>query len=327
MSQRILRIKNLSVEFRSYDQPVPAVTDFSMDVFAGETVGLVGESGCGKSTAALAIMGLLDPDNSRIKSGSIFLGDLDLTKLSRKELRKIRGRDIAMIFQEPMTSLNPVYTVGRQLTEGIILHQGLSKEKAAELAALMLKKVNIPSPQAMLRRYPFELSGGMRQRVMIAMALSCTPRLLIADEPTTALDVTVQAQILNLMNSLKESMKMAIILITHDLGVVAEMCKYVYVMYSGQIVETSGIDELLSNPLHPYTQGLLNSMPEKYSGREKLYCIPGTVPFPGSVIRGCRFAERCPYKTQNCLAEEPPLIRLDEHTSVRCFRYQGNERE
>ena len=230
---------------------------------------------------------------------------------------------MSMIFQEPMTSLNPVYTLGKQLTEGIILHQGISQKEAEAKAIDMMKKVEIPRPEQMLKSYPFELSGGMRQRIMIAMALSCNPKLLIADEPTTALDVTVQAQILDLMNALKDELDMAIILITHDLGVVAEMCKYVYVMYAGQIVETATIDDLLDHPLHPYTQGLLNSMPERWLGGERLYSIPGTVPPPGTKITGCKFADRCQYCTQLCRMAPPPLRRLDEHRSVRCLYCNG----
>ena len=321
MSEPVLKIRDLCVEFAGEKGPIRAVDGLSLDVFEGETVGIVGESGCGKSTTSLAIMRLLDPNNAKIAQGEITLCGRNLLELSDKQIRGVRGKDMAMIFQEPMTSLNPVYTIGKQLTEGIILHQGLSKAEAEKHAIEMLKKVNIPRPEQMLKNYPFELSGGMRQRIMIAMALSCNPHLLIADEPTTALDVTVQAQILDLMNELKSNLNMAIILITHDLGVVAEMCKYVYVMYAGQIVETAAIDELLQDPLHPYTQGLLQYMPERYIGGDKLYCIPGTVPMPGSIKKGCRFAERCPLKCEQCAKMDPPLVKIDEHRSVRCFKY------
>lgn len=324
MSEPVLKIRNLCVNFYTNNGKIPAVDHLSLDVFKGETVGIVGESGCGKSTTSLAVMRLLDPNNSEIASGNIIVDGEELTTKTEKEMRKVRGKDVAMIFQEPMTSLNPVYTIGKQLTEGIILHQGITKQEAEAHAIEMMKKVNIPRPELMLKSYPFELSGGMRQRIMIAMALSCNPKLLIADEPTTALDVTVQAQILDLMNELKDSLDMAIVLITHDLGVVAEMCKYVYVMYSGQIVETAGIDELLDKPLHPYTQGLINSLPDRAinNNEKKLYCIPGNVPLPGTVKQGCRFAERCEYATSRCFNEEPPYIKVDEHRNVRCFLYE-----
>lgn len=319
MTEPVLKIKDLCVDFIDGKRHINAVDHLALDIYPGETVGLVGESGCGKSTTSLAIMQLLDPHNSCIPEGSIELEGKDLLQYSEAEMEKVRGDSLAMIFQEPMTSLNPVYTLGKQLTEGIILHQKVSRIEAEAKAIEMMKKVDIPRPEQMLKSYPFELSGGMRQRIMIAMALSCNPKLLIADEPTTALDVTVQAQILDLMNSLKEQLNMAIILITHDLGVVAEMCKYVYVMYAGQIVETAAIDDLLQHPLHPYTQGLLNSMPERWLGGERLYSIPGTVPPLGTKITGCKFADRCQYCTQLCRMAPPPLVRLDEHRSVRCL--------
>ena len=323
MTEPVLQIKDLCVDFLDRGKSITAVDYLSLDIFPGETVGLVGESGCGKSTTSLAVMQLLDPHNSRISHGSIKLAGKELLSLKESELEKVRGDAMSMIFQEPMTSLNPVYTLGKQLTEGIILHQGISQKEAEAKAIDMMKKVEIPRPEQMLKSYPFELSGGMRQRIMIAMALSCNPKLLIADEPTTALDVTVQAQILDLMNALKDELDMAIILITHDLGVVAEMCKYVYVMYAGQIVETAAIDDLLDHPLHPYTQGLLNSMPERWLGGERLYSIPGTVPPPGTKITGCKFADRCQYCTQLCRMAPPPLRRLDEHRSVRCLYCNG----
>jgi len=324
MAEPVLKIRNLCVNFYTNNGKIPAVDHLSLDVFKGETVGIVGESGCGKSTTSLAVMRLLDPNNSEIAGGTIEVAGERLNDKTEKEMRKVRGKDIAMIFQEPMTSLNPVYTIGKQLTEGIMLHQGLNKKEAEQHAIEMMKKVNIPRPEQMLKSYPFELSGGMRQRIMIAMALSCNPKLLFADEPTTALDVTVQAQILDLMNELKESLDMAIVLITHDLGVVAEMCKFVYVMYSGQIVETAGIDDLLDNPLHPYTRGLLNSLPDRaiQSESKKLYCIPGNVPLPGTVKQGCKFAERCEHACGKCFIENPPYIKVDEHRSVRCFLYE-----
>lgn len=325
MTEPVLQIKDLCVDFLDRGKSISAVDHLSLDIFPGETVGLVGESGCGKSTTSLAVMQLLDPHNSRISHGSIKLAGKELLSLKESELEKVRGDAMSMIFQEPMTSLNPVYTLGKQLTEGIVLHQGISQKEAEAKAIDMMKKVEIPRPEQMLKSYPFELSGGMRQRIMIAMALSCNPKLLIADEPTTALDVTVQAQILDLMNDLKDELDMAIILITHDLGVVAEMCKYVYVMYAGQIVETAAIDDLLDHPLHPYTQGLLNSMPERWLGGERLYSIPGTVPPPGTKITGCKFADRCQYCTQLCRMAPPPLRRLDEHRSVRCLYCTGEE--
>lgn len=287
----------------------------------GETIGIVGESGCGKSTTSLSIMRLLPKENSKIAEGSINFGEQDLLQLSDHELRKIRGNDIAMIFQDPMSSLNPVYPIGMQLTEGIMDHLKISKSEAKKQAVAMLNKVKIPRVELIMHNYPHELSGGMRQRVMIAMALACSPSILIADEPTTALDVTVQAQILDLMNELKKEKKMSIILITHDLGVVAEMCRYVYVMYAGQIVETTAIDQLLNQPLHPYTRGLLASMPENCHGQKRLFSIKGNVPSPGTVIEGCRFASRCDHCFARCLKEAPPLIKLNTAQSVRCFLF------
>ena len=322
MDDSLLNIDNLGIEFYTDGTAIRAVDELSLKIRPGETIGIVGESGCGKSTTSLAIMRLLPKQNSAIVSGTIIFGNNDLVKLSDKEMRNIRGKDIAMIFQDPMTSLNPVYTIGKQLTEGIILHQKVSKSEARKQAIDMLQKVNIPRPEMILNNYPHELSGGMRQRVMIAMALSCSPSILIADEPTTALDVTVQAQILDLMNELKAEKHMAIIMITHDLGVVAEMCQYIYIMYAGQVVETTSIDDLLNHPLHPYTQGLLASMPENCAETDRLFCIQGNVPLPSTVITGCRFADRCACCEAHCKKEAPPLIKLDDIHSVRCFRFR-----
>ncbi len=325
MAEAILNINRLKIEFYTEGSKIPAVDDLSLKVNSCETIGVVGESGCGKSTTSLAIMRLLSQNNSAITSGSILFKQQDLVRLPEEEMRKIRGKDIAMIFQDPMTSLNPLYTIGRQLREGIMLHLGFTEKEAQEHVIKMLQKVNIPRPEMIVKSYPHELSGGMRQRVMIAMALACSPNLLIADEPTTALDVTVQAQILDLINDLKDEEKMSIILITHDLSIVAEMCQRVYVMYAGQIVEQGPIDEILNKPLHPYTTGLLASMPENCEKNERLTCIPGTVPLPGSVIKGCRFVERCPKKKDICFEISPSLIAMEKGREVRCLLYSSGQ--
>lgn len=325
MVDDVLNINGLKIEFYTEGSKIPAVDDLSLKVNPCETIGIVGESGCGKSTTSLAIMRLLSQNNSAITGGSILFGQRDLVSLLEEEMRKIRGKDIAMIFQDPMTSLNPLYTIGRQLREGIMLHLGYSEKEAQKHIIKMLQKVNIPRPEIIVKSYPHELSGGMRQRVMIAMALACSPKLLIADEPTTALDVTVQAQILDLINDLKEQEKMSIILITHDLGIVAEMCQRVYVMYAGQIVEQGPIDKILEEPLHPYTKGLLASMPENCEEKERLTCIPGTVPLPGSVSKGCRFVKRCTRKKDVCFEINPSLIDMDNGREVRCLLYSSGQ--
>ena len=328
MGERILDIKNLKTYFYTDEGVVPAVDglDFSLD--KGETLAIVGESGCGKSVTSLSILRLIPNPPGRITDGEIVYKGKDLLKISEKEMRSVRGNEISMIFQEPMTSLNPVFTVGKQIMESLIFHQKMTKEKARERAVEMIKLVGIPTPEKCISNYPHQLSGGMRQRVMIAMALACNPKILIADEPTTALDVTIQAQILNLMSDLKEKTNTAIILITHDLGIVAQIAKNVMVMYAGQEVEYSDVRNIFKNPLHPYTVGLLESIPMINEDKEKLYNIKGTVPSPVNYPKGCRFAPRCQDVFEKCINEAPPLIKLESQRKVRCWKYEevfGNE--
>ncbi|MGI9186785.1 MAG: ABC transporter ATP-binding protein, partial [Gaiellales bacterium] len=302
----LLTVENLRTTFRTDDGPVGAVDGVSLSVDAGKVLGIVGESGCGKSAMSLSIMGLL-PKSATVE-GSIRLGDRELVGLSGRELRTLRGDDMAMIFQDPMTSLNPVMTIGWQLVEAVRLHQKVSKAEARRIAIDGLAAVGIPSPEDRMRSYPMELSGGMRQRVMIAMALLNRPRLLIADEPTTALDVTTQAQILQLMRELRTEVDAAIVLITHDLGVVAELCDEVAVMDAGRVVERATVDELFAHPQHPYTWGLLASLPGRNLASERLHQIPGS---PPSLLRppaGCRFAPRCPFAMDACRADPAPAL-------------------
>jgi peptide/nickel transport system ATP-binding protein len=318
-TNRILQVKNLKTHFFSDGDIIPAVDGVDFFVNSGETLGIVGESGCGKSVTSLSIMGLLPKQNAKIVEGTIEFEGRSLVKLSEKELQRVRGNEIAMIFQEPMTSLNPVYTIGRQLSESVILHRNYSRQQAREHSIDMLKKVGIPRPEKIIDEYPHQLSGGMRQRVMIAMAMSCEPRLLIADEPTTALDVTIQAQILDLMRQLRENQNMSIMLITHDLGVVAEMCQRVIVMYAGQVIEQADVVRLFQNPSHPYTIGLINSIPQMDTEAEWLDSIPGSVPTPGAMPKGCRFAPRCTHAEGRCWTESPPLFDLGDEQFSRCW--------
>ena len=311
--EAILRVDDLRVQFLTSEGVVRAVDGIAFEVKSGETLAVVGESGSGKSVTALSILRLLAMPPARIGSGSIWYQGRDLLTLSEAEMRDMRGNDISMIFQEPMTSLDPVMKVGKQVAESIRLHQGASTREALDRAVAALRLVGIPEPAKRAKDYPFQLSGGMRQRVMIAMAMSCNPQLLIADEPTTALDVTIQAQILKLMVDLKERLGTAIILITHDLGVVAEMAQRVLVMYAGRTVEESSVDLIFRRPLHPYTVGLLGSIPRLYSsldargGEQRLQEIRGTVPSLREEIVGCAFAERCGFATERCRAQSPPL--------------------
>ncbi|HCZ06371.1 MAG TPA: peptide ABC transporter ATP-binding protein [Thermotogae bacterium] len=314
----ILQVKDLRTYFYTEDGVVKAVDGVSFEVYEGETLGIVGESGCGKSVTSLSILRLLD-EKGRIESGEIIYKGKNLLELSESEMRKIRGNEIAMIFQEPMTALNPVYTIGDQIMEAIILHQGLSKDEARKLAIDMLRKVGIPEPEKRVDEYPHELSGGMRQRAMIAMALSCNPSILIADEPTTALDVTIQAQILELMQQLQKEYGMSIIMITHDLGVIAEMSDRVLVMYAGKVVEHASVRELFKNPKHPYTWGLMNSIPRLDIEYERLYAIPGTVPDALHFPEGCRFHTRCEFATDKCRSEEPPLVEVSPGHLSACW--------
>ncbi|PFO08643.1 peptide ABC transporter ATP-binding protein [Bacillus sp. AFS076308] len=316
----ILQIKNLKVSFQSGKTLLPAVDGISFNLREGEILGIVGESGSGKSVTSLATMGLIPSPPGKIEDGQIIFEGRDLINISEKEWRKVRGNQISMIFQEPMTSLNPLFTIGNQVMEAIKLHTNLSKREALVRGIELLRLVGIPRAEGILKEYPHQLSGGMRQRIMIAMAMACNPKVLIADEPTTALDVTIQAQILALMKDLNKKTNTSIILITHDLGVVAEICERVIVMYSGQIVEQGDVRTILKNPQHPYTKGLLKSVPELRGKKERLYSIPGTVPAPGTIQNGCRFAPRCSEAFGKCHEEEPQLLTLEkEEHEVRCF--------
>ena len=316
----LLEVKNLRTFFKTKKGIVKAVNDVSYSLEEGKTIGIVGESGSGKSVSAMSILQLLD-DNGYIDSGEIIFEGKELTKLSREEMYHIRGNAISVIFQEPMTSLNPVFTVDRQLSEPFIIHQGMNKKQAHEQALKMLYDVQIPNPEAVIRQYPHQLSGGMRQRVMIAMALACRPKILIADEPTTALDVTIQAQILRLMNDLQREKGTSIICITHDLGVINEMADDVAVMYCGQVVEKASARVIFSEGAvsHPYTEGLMMSIPRLNAIDEKIEPIPGVVPHPLALPKGCKFAPRCKYATQRCLEEEPVLEDLGNDQLIRCF--------
>lgn len=321
MSGKILEVEKLQTAFQAEKGELISVDEVTFSLEPGETIGIVGESGCGKSVTSLSIMRLLGK-YGYIKNGSITMNGKDLTSLTEAEMRQVRGNQISMIFQEPMTSLNPVYTIGNQMVEGIKLHLKMSGKDAKNYAIEMLKKVKIPRAEEVMSEYPHALSGGMRQRVMIAMALSCKPKLLIADEPTTALDVTIQAQILQLMRELKEESNTAIMLITHDLGVIAEMADKVLVMYAGQVVEEADVFTLFDEPKHPYTKGLIESIPHlEYENHKRLYSIPGTVPTLQHMPKGCRFHTRCPYVTEKCLHEKPPLHSVDKEKvhKVRCW--------
>ena len=312
-----LQVRDLRVQIETDTATLDILHGISFDIYKGETLGIVGESGCGKSMTALSIMRLTQ-SNAKV-SGSITLDGQSLLDMPMKDFRKIRGNRVSMIFQEPMTSLNPVFTVGHQLMEVFRLHQGLDKKQAREKSIEALRMVNVPMPEKRVDCYPYELSGGLRQRVMIAMALACRPELLIADEPTTALDVTIQAQVLDLMCKLRDDLGTAIAFITHDLGVVSELCSRTIVLYCGEIMEEGDTESLLTSPLHPYTEGLKASLPERGT-RERLHVIPGSVPSALDFPKGCVFAPRCPYATARCAAEKPPLYDMGGGRSVRCFR-------
>lgn len=317
----LLRIENLTTRFDTMDGVVTAVEGIDFEVYAGETLGLVGESGCGKSVTALSILRLLRCPPAVIAGRVLFEGR-DLLQMDADAIRAVRGREISMIFQEPMTSLNPVLRIGEQIAEGIRLHQRLTRPESWRRAVEMLRKVQIPSPDSRAAQYPHKFSGGMRQRAMIAMALCCSPKLILADEPTTALDVTIQAQIMNLMMKLKEELQTAIVLITHDLGVIAETASRVIVMYAGKIVEEAPVRALFKDPRHPYTQGLLGSVPvigRRPRSSRRLQEIPGRVPNPLQMPSGCRFNPRCPKAMPVCCSEPPPMIRLAEHRRVSCW--------
>lgn len=320
MENPVLEVKALRTTFITDDGTIPVVNDIDFQVQSQEILGIVGESGCGKSVTSLSIMGLIPTANGKVE-GEILFNEENIAKATEKRMRSIRGNDIAMIFQEPMTSLNPVFTIGEQLIEAVQIHRKWPKKKAKEHAVQMLKKVGLPRAEQLINEYPHQLSGGMRQRVMIAMALACEPMLLIADEPTTALDVTIQAQILDLMKKLNKETNTAIIMITHDLGVVAEMCQRVIVMYSGKIVEEADVRTIFKEPKHPYTVGLIQSVPDMRVKKEQLYSIPGNVPKPGSIEVGCHFAPRCPHAHARCYDETPNLKVLDNGQKVRCWLY------
>ena len=328
----LLEVKNLHTYFKTRKGTVKAVNDVSYALEPGKTIGIVGESGSGKSVSAMSILQLLD-GNGYIAEGEVIFEGRDLTKLTQQDMYEIRGNKISVIFQEPMTSLNPVFTVKRQLSEPFMIHQGMKKKEAEKKALEMLYAVQIPNPEAVLLQYPHQLSGGMRQRVMIAIALACKPKILIADEPTTALDVTIQAQILRLMNDLQRDNGTAIIFITHDLGVINEMADDVVVMYCGQVVEKTSARTIFTDcpTSHPYTEGLMHSIPRMENVGTKLEPIPGVVPHPLALPKGCKFAPRCKYRTEKCIAEEPPLFSVPsengvyQHT-VRCFYPKKEER-
>ena len=327
MNKPLLEVKNLKTFFKTRNGIVKAVNDVSYSIYPGKTLGIVGESGSGKSVSAMSVLRLLDA-NGYIAGGTVTFDGQDLSKVTTEQMYHIRGNRISVIFQEPMTSLNPVFSVKKQLSEPFIIHQGMSKKEAAAKCIEMLKAVQIPNPEAVAKQYPHQLSGGMRQRVMIAMALACKPDILIADEPTTALDVTIQAQILRLMNDLQKENGTAIMFITHDLGVINEMADDVVVMYCGQVVEQAPARVIFTHceKSHPYTEGLMYSIPRLNDDRKKLDPIPGAVPHPLDLPKGCKFAPRCKYCTQKCIDAEPELKQVAEGQYVRCFYPDKEER-
>ncbi|HEY3253355.1 MAG TPA: ABC transporter ATP-binding protein [Polyangiaceae bacterium] len=316
LSTELLSIRNLHVEFSTDAGPVPAVRGIDLQIAPGETVALVGESGCGKSVTAMSVMRLTE---GRIAAGSIHFQGRDLASLSDQEMRRIRGGQMGMIFQEPMTSLNPVFSVGRQIEEVLVLHQRLSARAARAQALELLQRVGIPAPERRILQYPHELSGGMKQRVMLAMAIACRPQLLIADEPTTALDVTIQAQIMELLRELKQEFGMAVLLITHDLGVVAHFAERVLVMYAGKIVEQGSVRDLFKRAAHPYTQALLAALPDPQRPVQRLQAIPGRVPSPSMLPAGCAFCARCAHAFEPCPAQQPALYQVGEKHHAACF--------
>lgn len=321
MGRKILDVKNLSTSFKNNKKRIVTVDNISFAVHEGETLGIVGESGCGKSLTSLSVMGLVKSPGE-VSADAILFNDIDLAQISKKKFREIRGNQISMIFQEPMTSLNPVYKIGDQIGESLKIHHKLSKIKRHEYILNLLKEVGIARGEEIINSYPHQLSGGMRQRVMIAMAISCNPKLIIADEPTTALDVTIQAQILELLKKLQEEHNTAMILITHDLGVVWEACDRVLVMYAGRIVESGDVKSVITNPKHPYTKGLLASLPKNTSPQSKLPFIKGQVPPPALWGKGCRFADRCPFATEKCFEEQPPFFTINGDKDVACWLYE-----
>jgi peptide/nickel transport system ATP-binding protein len=323
-SSILLELKELKTHFFMRRGVIKAVDGVSFEIYQGETLGVVGESGCGKSISALSIMRLIPAPSGRIVGGEVLFNGVDLLPLSLDRIRQMRGSEISMIFQEPMTSLNPVFTVGEQIAEVIRVHQGLGKKGASEQAVEMLKRVGIPSPERRVHDYPHQMSGGMRQRIMIAIALSCRPKLLIADEPTTALDVTIQSQMLELISQLKEDLGLSVLFITHNLGIIAETAQRVVVMYAGKVMEKTKVHNLFHHPIHPYTQGLLNSVPvwhgsRKRQERRRLQEIQGMVPDPFNLPRGCLFSPRCTKRAALCVEKDPPLVLKGEDHFVRCW--------
>ena len=324
MEEKILEVQDLSTSFKTERGWLKAIDGVSFDVYSGEMLGIVGESGCGKSVTSQSILRLYEEKSTTRYSGTVSFDGKNLFDLPEKEMQKIRGQEISMVFQDALSSLNPVFTVGNQIMESLRIHQNMGKKEAKEKAIDLLDQVGIPDPQRRFYQYPFELSGGMRQRVMIAVALACGPRILIADEPTTALDVTIQAQIMDLIVDMNRKLQMGVMLITHDLAVVAETCQRVIVMYLGQIVEEGSVEDIFDRPIHPYTRGLMASVPRLDTGRsERLYQIKGTVPLLSQIPEGCRFAPRCPYATEECSRKMPELKSFGNGQKARCLMAQG----
>ncbi len=328
-SEDLLQVRNLTVKFETLDGTFRAVEGVSFALKRGEKLGLVGESGCGKSVTALSIMRLLPTPPATIEEGEIIFSGQNLLALQEREMQRLRGNRLAMVFQEPMTALNPLHTVGEQVAEVLRVHRGLTKREALQETVRLLERVQIPEAARRSRDYPHQLSGGMRQRAMIAMALACNPDLLIADEPTTALDVTVQAQILDLLQQLAEEFHSAVLLITHDMGIVAELCDRIAIMYAGQIVELGRVEEMFDRPLHPYTRGLLRSLPsvDEIGKRKTLFTIPGSVPDPQRFPSGCRFHPRCEFATEDCRHKMPDLESIDGKRVVRCWHWERIEKD
>ena len=324
-SEKLLEIKDLCVEFKTVEGTVKAVNHLNYTLHKGEKLGIVGESGSGKSVSSLGIMQLIPNPPGKITEGEILYKGKDLVKVPEKEMQHIRGNEISMIFQEPMTSLNPIIKCGKQIAESLRLHRGLNKKDAMKEAVHMMRAVGIANPEVRAHEYPHQMSGGMRQRVMIAMALACQPQILIADEPTTALDVTIQAQILDLIRDLNKSMNTSVLFITHDLGVISELCDTVIVMYTGHIVEQAPVRDLFKDPKHPYTIGLLSAIPKITKDRPPLSTIEGMVPNPTERIEGCSFWPRCPHATEKCRKTEPPVVHISEERQVRCWLYTDTD--
>lgn len=324
-AKKILEVKDLNVRFHTAGGTVRAVNGLDYTLMSGDALGIVGESGSGKSISSMTVMRLLQEGKNLETEGSVLYKGQEILELSQNEMDKIRGNEISMIFQEPMTSLNPILTCGFQIAEPLMIHKKIKKKEAMAQALELMKSVGIANPEERMNQYPHQMSGGMRQRIMIAIALACNPSLIIADEPTTALDVTIQAQILNLMQKLNKEKGTAIIMITHDLGVVSELCKNVIVMYTGHSVEYAEVEELFSNPLHPYTQGLINSIPEVGDEKDVLETIDGVVPNPTEIMEGCTFCPRCTVAMDRCSKEKPPMIKTADNHQVRCWLYAKEE--